>query len=188
MEELWKDIEGYEGLYKISNMGNVLSLNFGAKNNRLSGKQQLLKISRSSSGYYHVQLWNNGVSSTKLIHILVADAFIPKPSGKTEVNHIDGNKANNTVLNLEWVTPKENLTHAVENGLKRKSPMLGRTGRKNVLSKPVLQIGTDGSIVKKWDSTYDAQQEGGFNQNSIRSCACGFTKTYKGFVWRYAEE
>ncbi len=187
MEEIWKDIAGYEGIYKISNQGRVLSLNYGAKNNSLSGKQKTLKLSRSSSGYYHVQLYKQGVPATKLIHILVAQAFIPNPEGKSEINHIDGNKANNAVHNLEWVTRKENLTHAVETGLKRRSPMIGKVGRKNALSKPVVQLSADGTVIKTWDSTYDAQHEGGFNQNSIRSCACGFKKTYRGFVWRYAE-
>lgn len=187
MKEKWKDIEGFEGIYKVSDQGNVLSLNFGAKNHSLSGEQKILSLSKSSSGYYHVQLYKNGVASTKLIHILVADAFLPKPEGKTEINHIDGNKANNAVSNLEWVTHQENLKHAVDTGLKRRSPMIGKTGRKNVLSKPVIQSKPDGTVVKTWDSSFDAQSEGGFNQNSIRSCACGFTKTYKGFVWRYAE-
>lgn len=188
MEEKWLDIVGYEGIYKVSNFGNVLSLNFGPKNNGLSGKTRLLRKSKSSSGYYHVQLYRDGVSSTKLVHILVASAFISNPDKKPEVNHKDGNKENNTVDNLEWVSRKDNLKHAVETGLKSNTPMLGRTGRKNILSKPVLQVDLEGRIIKRWDSSYDAEREGGFNQNSIRSCACGFHKTHKGFVWRYAEE
>lgn len=182
-----KDIIGYEGIYKVTEEGKIISLNFGAKNHALSGVQKPLKQIRSSSGYYHVQLYKNGKPSTKLVHKIVAEAFIPNPDNKAEVNHIDGNKANNCASNLEWVTRKENLSHAVETGLKRRSPMLGKTGGKNVLSKPVMQMSTEGKLIKEWASSYDAEKEGGFNQNSIRSCACGFKKTYKGFVWRYAE-
>lgn len=185
MQEIWKDIPQYEGLYKISNLGNVLSLNYGAKNIKLSGKSKLLKQTKSSSGYYHVQLYKNGISTTKLIHILVATAFVKNTESKPEVNHKDGNKANNAAANLEWVTRKENLDHAIATGLKRKSPMIGKCGRNNVLSKKVLQCSVDGFVVKLWDSAYDAAKEGRFNQNSIRSCACGHIKTYKGYIWRY---
>ena len=188
MSELWKGIEGYESNYMVSNRGRIMSLNYGAKNIALSGKTKIMKQSLSSSGYYHVQLYKNGRAATKLVHILVAEAFLQNEHGKPEVNHIDGNKANNDVTNLEWVTRKENLTHAVKTGLKRRSPMIGRVGRKNVLSKAVLQIDSFGNVVKKWDSSYDAASEGGFNQNCIRSCACGYHKTHKGYFWRYAEE
>lgn len=185
MEEIWKDIDGYEGIYKISNYGRILSLNYGAKNHALSGKQRYLKTPRSSSGYHHVQLYKDGKSSTLLVHILVASAFVPNPANKAEVNHIDGNKANNKANNLEWVTRKENLEHAYANGLKRRNPRLGYVGRLNPLSKPVYQLDKNGILIKKWDSSYDAAHEGGFNQNSIRSCAVGNNKTYKGFIWTY---
>ena len=185
MEEIWRDISGCEGLYKISNYGRVMSLNFGARNHVLSGKQRILKQPRSSSGYLHVQLYKDGKSSTKLVHILVASAFIPNADNKREINHIDGNKSNNSINNLEWVTRRENLEHAYNTGLKRRTPRLGYVGRLNPLSKPVYQLDKNGVLVKKWDSSYDAAKEGNYNQNSIRSCACGVKKTYKGYVWAY---
>lgn len=188
MEEIWKDIEGYEGLYKVSNLGNVLSLNFGARNRILSGIQRTLKGARSSSGYYHVQLYKNGTVSTKLIHILVASAFIPNPNNKLEVNHKDGNKANNAASNLEWATRKENLEHAYNTGLKRRGPRRGFLGRLNPLSKPVYQFDKNNVLIKKWDSSYDAYKGTGYKQDCIRSCAGGYMKTYKGYIWKYTEQ
>ena len=188
MKEIWKDIEGYENIYKISNLGNVLSLNYGAKNHTLSNIKKQLKQSKSSTGYLHVQLYKNGSVSTKLVHLLVANAFLPNTENKSEINHIDGNKNNNSASNLEWVTHKENLNHAIKTGLRSPTPMLGKAGRKNKLSKKVVQLNLDGSFVKIWDSSYDAMHEGGFSQGSIRECASGHKKTHKGYIWKYAEE
>ena len=185
MSEIWKDIPGYEGLYQVSNMGRILSLNYG---HRKSWNKKELKLSRSNSGYYHVQLYKNGIVSTKLIHVLVATVFVENCGNKPEVNHKDGNKKNNCASNLEWVTRKENLKHAVENGLRRRSPMIGIVGAKNKLSKSVCQISKDGVCIKIWESLYDAEKEGGYNRNSIRSCANNYKKTYKGYVWRYCSD
>lgn len=123
MEEVWKDIEGFEN-YQISNLGRVRTLN---KYNRQglpkdSVKQcKILKLIRNTHGYYSVNLYKDKKCYRKDIHRLVAQAFIPIPKKLLQVNHIDGNKKNNNISNLEWVSAKENVQHAFKMGLiKRK--------------------------------------------------------------------
>lgn len=114
--EIWKDIPDYENKYQISNYGNVRNIN----------KNRNLKPSPNIKGYMRVNLWKRGNYSTKLVHRLVSNAFIPNPENKPQVNHIDGNKANNIVSNLEWNTNTENIQHAYDNKL-----ILGNSGEKN---------------------------------------------------------
>lgn len=113
MKEIWKDIEGYEGLYKVSDKGRVASLHpHNCKDERFQIIHQ-----HKVRGYPRVELYR-GVGRRKyLVHILVANAFIPKIEGKNEINHIDGNKLNNSVGNLEWCTRSENMKHAYDSGL-----------------------------------------------------------------------
>jgi hypothetical protein len=116
MEELWKDIQGYEGLYQVSNTGRVRSLDKTraiGKNKRII-KGRILKIKQAN--YCHIQLVKNGQNFHALVHRLVATAFIPNSEGKKTVNHKDCNKHNNRVENLEWVTQAENNLHALSNG------------------------------------------------------------------------
>lgn len=112
MKEIWKDIKGYEGLYQISNLGRVKSLG-----NEYRKKEKYLKLQYSRDGYQRLGLRKSGVAKCEYIHRLVAIAFIPNPLNKPQVNHIDGNKQNNKVNNLEWVTPFENTHHAYKNNL-----------------------------------------------------------------------
>lgn len=103
---VWKPVVGYEGLYEVSIYGEIKSIK----------KSKLLKP-RLSTGYAMVALWNNGLRKDLKIHRLVAIAYIKNPMNKPQVNHIDGNKLNNELSNLEWVTNSENLKHAYKNGL-----------------------------------------------------------------------
>ena len=114
--EIWKDIEGYEGLYQVSTCGNVKSLPKVRRNGTGTyiQKEKLLKPSNTSTGYKKVELCKDGKRKSFKVHRLVAQAFIPNPENKREVNHIDGNKHNNNVNNLEWVTSSENKLHAFE--------------------------------------------------------------------------
>lgn len=109
MEELWKSIEGYEGLYEVSNFGNVKSIT----------RNKVMKPGSHKFGYRYVILYKEGSNKSVLVHRLVADAFIPKISGEEDVNHIDGNKSNNCVENLEWVSKSENMKHAYQSGLRQ---------------------------------------------------------------------
>lgn len=104
--ELWLDISGYENLYQVSNHGRIKSLNY-----RRTGKEQILKQATNKDGYKFVSLRKNGKGKTFTVHRLVAKAFIPIIENKVEINHIDCNKTNNCVSNLEWCTHKENTDY-----------------------------------------------------------------------------
>lgn len=110
---VWKPIKGYEGLYEISSIGEVKSIFYGEKS-------RALKKSKTTTGYYKVELWKNKKKKSLKVHRLVAIVFISNPENKPNINHIDGNPLNNNVCNLEWCTQKENVIHAIETGLKKK--------------------------------------------------------------------
>jgi hypothetical protein len=119
MEEVWKDIAGYEGLYQVSNLGRVKSLERMIPYSKGMRKipEKIMKQEKNTDGYLRLKLVNNSGKKNKKIHRLVAEAFIPNPEEKKCINHIDGDKSNNCVKNLEWVTYGENMKHAYENGL-----------------------------------------------------------------------
>ena len=105
VKEIWKDIAGYEGDYRISNTGKIYSI----KRNRM------LKQSNQPDGYYRVRLCFNGVVKSFLVHRLVATTFISNPTGLLEVNHIDEDKSNNSIINLEWTSRKDNVNYGTRN-------------------------------------------------------------------------
>lgn len=125
MAEIWKDISGYEGYYQVSNQGRVRSLDRTIPHNLFPGKTRKLcghiMKTNSKDEYVSVSLCKDGCVYSAVVHRLVATAFIPNPENKPQVNHIDGNKHNNAVENLEWVTDVENKHHAIETGLNDKS-------------------------------------------------------------------
>lgn len=112
--EEWRDVKGYEGLYQVSNLGRARSFH--------NQYGRVLKPIRTTDGYSQVTLSKNGKLKATRLHILVAQAFIPNPENKPQVNHIDGNRANCHVDNLEWATSKENIQHAYKIGLAKSGP------------------------------------------------------------------
>ena len=114
--ELWKDIPDYEGIYQISNLGNVKRLPI-ILHNRFYKEKLLTICHNSGTGYDFVCLRKNDRDKNFSVHRLVAQAFIPNPHNYSDVNHIDGNKQNNSVENLEWCTRSENIQHALNIGL-----------------------------------------------------------------------
>lgn len=117
MIEEWRDIEGFDGFYQVSNTGKVRSCCNGG---RVGGKGEwrLRALSANHDGYLKVRLEQGGKDLTKRVHTLVAEAFLPNPHGYNTVNHKDGNKTNNVVDNLEWADRSEQMIHAYKLGLK----------------------------------------------------------------------
>lgn len=183
MDEIWKDVQGYEGLYQVSNLGRVKSLS-RFHNNKTVGfisKERIL-IPRENPGrcnYFRVMLYRNKVPHSIMIHRLVADAFIPKIPGKDYVNHIDGDKQNNIVQNLEWCSLKENVQHAFSTGLNR-----ARKGKENIKSRKIEQWTLDGNHLCTWYGLGDIYRNLGINRGNVEACLEGKRKTAGGFKWK----
>ncbi len=124
--EIWKDIYGYEGAYKVSNLGRIQSLL------RKNTKGKILNPAKNNRGYLRLGLCFKGKIRYDSVHRLVAEAFIPNPKNLPEVNHIDGNKLNNRVENLEWVTKGENQIHAYKTGLRKITEKQRQASRENI--------------------------------------------------------
>ena len=177
--EIWKDIVGYEGLYKVSNLGNVMSLRHK--------KPFLMKTGQHSNGYLFFRLSNhNKLIKSFLVHRLVAKAFLPNPNNLPQVNHKDEDKTNNRVDNLEWCDAKYNLNYGTVQ--ERKSKKLSKIlkNRKYKL-KPVLQYDKNGNFINEYPSANDAARKTGVNQPSICMVCRGKLKSTGGFLWKYAD-
>lgn len=176
-KEIWSPINGYEGLYEVSNLGNVRSLGKGKSN---ASKKRNLKNSKVYGGYLIVRLCKNGKMKNYKIHRLVAEAFIPNWFDEPQVNHIDENKLNNNVDNLEWCDAKYNSNHGTRN------ERIFRKTTNGKLSKPVLQFTKTGEFVREWPSANEAGRNG-YNQGKVTSCCRGEQKKHKGYIWKYKE-
>ena len=191
MEEIWKDIEGYEGLYQVSNMGRVKSLGNGSSNN---SKEKILKErNRNKKGYKMVALYKANKKEFS-IHRLVAQAFIPNPKNKPCIDHIDTNPSNNRVENLRWATYKENIKNPLTikklrlANIGNKNPMYGKCDKLNHKSIPILQFTKEGNFIKKWYSATQVEKELGISQGNISMCCNRKRKTCGGYKWDYADD
>lgn len=171
MEEIWKDIEGYENQYQVSNFGNVKSL---------KRKKPFLMKPKLNIGYLSVELQFKQHKKWFRIHRLVAQAFLPNPNNLPQVNHLDENKLNNRADNLEWSTPKSNINYGTRN--ERVSKKL--INRKDH-SKPVLQFDKNGNFINEYPSIKDAQRKTGIPNQHICNVCRGKSKTAGGYVWKY---
>jgi len=147
MSEIWKDIKGFEGYYQISNIGNIKSLEkFVNHHNSNTGvcfrKEKILKKFYNKSGYLDVYLYKNNKRYIKKVHRLVGKAFIPNPKFKKTINHIDSNRLNNNINNLEWNTYKENTEHAYNFGNRKDNIPI------KIISKSTNQYHTFRSLLK----------------------------------------
>ena len=195
MTEQWRtavyDGEVFDELYKVSNLGKILSLNY-----RNTGKAELRKPRKRKDGYLQVTLWKNGKYKTCLVHRLVAETFLPNPEGKPCINHkIEGEKGktmnfvffnedgsiNKEKTTIEWCTRKENNNYGTRNERSAKTKTNGKK------SKRVLQLSLSGDLIREWPSTNECERNG-FNHSAVSECCNGKRKTHKGFLWMYAED
>lgn len=160
MAEEWKDIKGFP-LYKISNLGRVMSCKFN--------KEKIISYRILPSGYCQVPLSHNGKVSYRYVHRLVAEAFLSNEFNLPEVNHLDENKSNNNLDNLEWISVKGNRNYGT------------RVAR---MSKQVKALNSKGDTIYNFKSIAEAHREG-FNQGGVVSCCKGRIPRYKGLIWKY---
>lgn len=172
MKEIWRDIEGYEGLYQVSNLGNVKSLNY----NR-TGKERILKATKDN-GYLSVCLYKDGIKKSYKVHRIIALAFLPNPDNLPQVNHKDEDKTNNRVDNLEWCNSKYNNNYGTRNKRSGES----QTNHPK-FSKQVLCVET-GVI---YPSTRQVERKLGFANSNISAACNGKYKRAYGFHWRYID-
>ena len=173
MDEVWRDIIGYEGLYQVSDCGRVKSF--------YNGKERLLSAGKDDDGYLYVGLCKDGKMKSCRVHRLVAQAFIPNPYGLPQVNHKDECKTNNVETNLEWCNNKYNINFGTRN--ERSAKALTNHPNK---SKPVFQHTLDGSLVKSYPSANEAQRRTGYDKGHISACCNGKRKQAYGFIWSFS--
>lgn len=189
-EEVWKSVGvvrgiDFTGLYEVSNMGQVRSLNatiIRPDGTNYTRKGTLLKQNKDKTGYFKVSL-SYIKRYTCAVHELVMKAFCPNPDTEiyTDINHIDEDKTNNRLDNLEWTTHKENMNYGTRN--KRLSKSLRETvGRK------VVQLDLNLKFVKEWDSVAFMRETTEYSWGGIQCCLCKTSKSCCGYVWVYAED
>lgn len=172
MEEVWRDIKGYEGLYQVSNLGRV-------KKTTLN-EERLIHINKDSGGYQIVSLRKDGVSRMRLVHRLVAIAFIPNNENKPEVNHIDEVKTNNRVDNLNWMTHLENSLY----GTRNKRSSANRFGNPKT-GRQVIAKFLNGEE-KIYGTIREASRQLGLRDTSI-GIHCKNKKIFRGIYFEYLD-
>lgn len=179
MEEIWKDISGYEGLYQVSNLGRVRGLDRILKNRYSSFKYKGCVLKQNKANRYNqVCLSRGNTAKNFAVHRLVAKAFIPNPYNYPCVNHINEDRFDNQANNLEWCTHKYNVNYGTRTKRVSKS-MIG------VNSKPIIQKDLSGNVIKLWKSGKEIERETGILSSGVCQCCKGYIKTFKGYKWSY---
>ena len=190
--EIWRtavyDDEIYEGLYKVSNFGRILSLNY--KN---TGKSKLRNPSKTTDGYFQVNLRKNGKYKMCYVHRLVAETFLENPENKPCINHkIEGKKGksmNFVFFNKDGTIDKERTTiewatYEENNNYETRNERIAKANTNGIRSKKVLQLSLSGELIREWDSTQECGRNG-FDQSCVCRCCNGKKPQYKGFLWMY---
>ena len=175
MNDEMKQLVDINDCYFVDTKGNVYS-------NHGNGMKKL-KVQRGFNDYLCVTLYSNKKHNTYFVHRLIAKAFIPNPKNKSQVNHRDGNKQNNCVDNLEWVTPRENTKHAYDNGLTHL-----KVGADSPNAIKINQYDLKGNFIKTWGGATCVRNELKINKSNIIQCCKGKVKTAGGYIWKYYNE
>lgn len=180
--EIFKDIEGYEGLYQVSSGTTVKSVErdevyyANGKQRVRHRKERIMRQTLDSKGYLVVGLSKNGVQEKKKVHQLVAQAFIPNPHGYTHVHHKNHSQLDNRIENLCWIDEHE---HQALHGAEKADAV------REAKSKTVYQYMKDGLLVNVWKSAREAARQLGFAQGAISACCRGERKQHKGYIWSF---
>lgn len=183
MEEVWKDIPNYEGLYQASNLGNIKVLdrivNCGIKNNKTIIRKSRLLKQRINQGYYEVALSKNGKKRFLKVHRLIAITFIPNLNKLPSINHKDENKLNNCIDNLEWCTIKYNCNYGTRN-------------KKIYKNNPFKHLKVElydlnNNLLQTFNSVAEASRYKKCSSLTITRYCKGITKD-KNYIWRYANK
>ena len=185
IKEEWRPVKGYEGLYEVSNLGRVKTLqrvyHCGNHHSYRMVDEHIMKPVKIKGGYLRIALSNGCKRSSHLIHRLVAEAFIQNPDNLPTINHKDCNPSNNFVDNLEWCSQQYNNRYGDRIEKVRK-----KTLNHPKRSKIVLQFNLEGEYINKFLSANEVQRQLGYLQSNISGCCLGKKKTAYGFIWKYA--
>lgn len=179
-KEVWESISGYKGLYEVSNLGRVRSVDriVEGRNGIVSGK--ILSFSDNGTGYKTVCLCKDNVKSTKYVHRLVAEAFIENPHKFTDINHKNEKRDDNVVPNLEWCTKEYNQNY-------NNCPLKRRLALISIRGKGVCSYDEDGNLVKEYLCVSDVQNDGYIRRNVVMCCQ-GKRRTCGGLFWSFSGE
>lgn len=164
MSEIWRDIKGYEGLYQISNFGNIKGLKY----------QKILTPKKRNDGYLNIQLYKNNKRKKFFIHRLVAETFLENPKKYPCVNHIDENKQNNNLINLEFCSIKYNNRYSLYKSNKRKR-------------RKINQYDLNGNFIMQWKSIKEINRKLNLSYYGIFNCLSGRQNTSCNYIWKYEE-
>ena len=177
MEEIWKDIKGYEGLYQASNLGHIRSIGYRQSSRVKNKDYYILSPGRDTSGYLNCVLFKNKIRKSYKVHRLIAQTFIDNPFNYTDVNHKNEIKDDNRIENLEWVTHKYNMNYGTfRERMKEKT---------RSINKHVIQFDLSGNMIKEWTSIREAAINNNISVGNIINCCKGRCKTCGGYIWKY---
>jgi NUMOD4 motif-containing protein len=174
-EEIWLPIQGFEGIYEISSLGRI----------KATVKNQIKVLHTKSTGYITTSLYKEGDVSYFRVHRLVAQHFIPNPLNLPIINHKNSIRNDNRAVNLEWCDNSHNQLHAYKNGKIPSRNGLGKLGKDNPCSKPVLQYDLEMNFIREWDSMADIGRETKFVKQNISKVCLGFRYQAHGYIWKF---